>query len=459
MINEIDFNETRFEGLIVAADWIADLERSDSRLHKESVIEKALIASQLGSASAQCFLFNCYQAYNPYLVFGVRQVPETEGIEYAPNPWPMFWAMLEDLRTRGITGHRARDRIQEVSQLFDSEQWNQLCRRVLIKDLRCGISEKTLNKVLGKTQWRIPVFSCQLAKDSAGQPSKMTGTKRLEVKLDGVRILAVVQGDVVNLYSRNGKPMNNFPQVAASIEANRRLFQHGANIGGRFVLDGEIVGESFQSLMKQAHRKEDIETDGMIYHVFDIIPMDDFERGHWNMAQHKRIDILGRAQSALQDSDSLRIMNGLVVDLDSAEGHDIMRRYADNAVEQGYEGIMIKDLGAPYECKRSSFWMKWKPFIEVTLGVADVEEGTGRNLGRLGALVCTGIDDGKEITVNVGSGFSDSGRDSIWADRSMVIGQLVEVRADAVTQNQDGTYSLRFPRFKTFRGFVPGEKL
>jgi DNA ligase-1 len=36
---------------------------------------------------------------------------------------------------------------------------------------------------------------------------------------------------------------------------------------------------------------------------------------------------------------------------------------------------------------------------------------------------------------------------------------LVEVRADAITQNQDGTYSLRFPRFKTFRGFEVGEKL
>jgi hypothetical protein len=35
----------------------------------------------------------------------------------------------------------------------------------------------------------------------------------------------------------------------------------------------------------------------------------------------------------------------------------------------------------------------------------------------------------------------------------------VEVRADAVTQNQDSTYSLRFPRFLKFRGFRAGEKL
>ena len=46
-----------------------------------------------------------------------------------------------------------------------------------------------------------------------------------------------------------------------------------------------------------------------------------------------------------------------------------------------------------------------------------------------------------------------------WNSRDALIGHLVEVRADAVTQNQDGTYSLRFPRFKTFRGFEPGEKI
>jgi len=101
--------------------------------------------------------------------------------------------------------------------------------------------------------------------------------------------------------------------------------------------------------------------------------------------------------------------------------------------------------------------LKAKPFIEVTLEVMNVEIGTGRNEGRLGAFVCAGNDDGKDIKVNCGSGFSDSQRDSFWTDRSSIVGQLVEVRADAITQNQDGTYSLRFPRFKTFREYK-GEK-
>jgi DNA ligase-1 len=120
-------------------------------------------------------------------------------------------------------------------------------------------------------------------------------------------------------------------------------------------------------------------------------------------------------------------------------------------VNAGFEGIMIKELNSPYECKRNTFWMKWKPTITVDLTVVNIEEGTGRNKGRLGALVCEGIDDGKEIRVNVGSGYSDSDRDSYWADSNVVIGRTAEVLADAITQNQDGTYSLRFPRFVRFR--------
>ena len=455
-MHDIDFNSNEFQEHLVVADWVRDLESSDSRLHKERVIEKALMASKLGSAGAQGFLFNCYLAYNPFYVYNVRQVPETEGLTGQPNPWPTFWGLCEDLRTRGVTGHAARDRIEQVSELFDSEQWNGLCRRVLIKDLRCGISEKTLNKVLGKTSWKIPTFTCQLAQDSTDRPAKMKGIKRLEVKLDGVRVLAVVQGASVTLYSRNGKVFENFPHVAEAIAANRKSI--GA-FGGRYVLDGEIVGASFQQLMRQAQRKTNAKTTDMVYHVFDIIPLDSFQEGHYNAQQCKRLDILTGSRARFDATDCLRLMDGITVDLDTAEGHDVMNRYAQDAVANGFEGIMIKDLSAPYECKRSSFWMKWKPTITVDLNIVGFEEGTGRNAGRLGAIICEGVDDDRRICVNVGSGFSDTLRDEYWTSRDQLLGDVVEVEADAVTQNQDGSYSLRFPRFVRFRGFEPGEKL
>ena len=449
--------DVKFEGLKLAADWIRDLESSDSRIHKEKVIEKALTAARLGSASAQCFLFNCYQAYNPFYVFNVRQVPETQGLTSRANPWPRFWGLLEALRTRSVTGHAARDAIEAISQEFDSDEWNGLCRRVIIKDLRCGVSEKTINKVVGKTEWRIPVFTCQLATDSNDHPNKMKGVKRVECKLDGVRVLALCTKNRVILYSRNGKQFENFPDIEAQL--NRVKDRISLETKGPFVLDGEIVGESFQALMKQAQRKSDVKTKDMTYYIFDVVPLADFERGFWNAQQHKRTLMLSINQEHIESEPNLRIMPGMDVDLSTAEGQDIMRRFANDAVADGFEGIMIKDVGAPYECKRSSFWMKWKPVMTVDLNIVGFEEGTGRNQGRLGAIICEGTDNDRLIRVNVGSGLSDVDRDEYWGARDDLLGRVVEVAADAVTQNQDGSYSLRFPRFVRFRGFEQGEKL
>jgi DNA ligase-1 len=62
--------------------------------------------------------------------------------------------------------------------------------------------------------------------------------------------------------------------------------------------------------------------------------------------------------------------------------------------------------------------------------------------------------------LSVGSGLTDEDREKFWEAKDKLIGQLIEIRADAITQSSEGEYfSLRFPRFKTFRGFEIGEKL
>ena len=57
--------------------------------------------------------------------------------------------------------------------------------------------------------------------------------------------------------------------------------------------------------------------------------------------------------------------------------------------------------------------------------------------------------------------FFDSDREKFWKAKDKLIGQIVEVRADQITQNQDSNneWSLRFPRFLRFRGFEIGEKI
>jgi DNA ligase-1 len=294
-----------------------------------------------------------------------------------------------------------------------------------------------------------------LAHDGANHETKITGKKILQPKLDGVRALTVVdfESRTVTMYTRNGKVLENFGHITAYLEG------FIDELGRSYVLDGEVVSKSFQDLMKQVHRKDNVQAQDARLCLFDIIPLVEFKQGKSIMGQKRRSEFLKNFQNIFADSGFIEIIPQKEVNLDEFLGEIDYKDYNKEMVAAGYEGIMIKDPDAKYECKRSTAWLKQKPFIEVSLEIKAVEEGTGRNEGRLGAVICEGLDDGKAIMVNVGSGFTDSDRTEYWAAKDSLPGQVVEVRADAITQNQDGTYSLRFPRFLRFRGFKVGEKI
>jgi DNA ligase-1 len=439
----------------VCASHIWSLESHPSRLNKEAII--------LAIAEEGCdeFFAGCQLALDPMVTFGVKQVPEKKDEDGPGFSWDSFVVLASGLRNRNLTGHDARDAITEAIALSTKTEWNGWYRRILIKDLRCGTSEKTINKVLEKKygKYSIPVFGCQLAHDSANHESKVTGKKLIEVKLDGVRVITIVRADGrVDMFSRNGKELLNFPHIAQQISNVIQL--KGSSKSMDVVLDGEIMSSSFQDLMKQVHRKDNVEAGDAVLNLFDVLPLADFEKGIYDKDQTTRSSMVKfwveQNQTLLPN---VTYVANELVDLDTKAGQARYKEINAKAIAGGYEGIMLKDPLAGYECKRSVAWLKLKPFIEVSLAIVEVEEGTGKNVGKLGAFVCEGEDDGKLIRVNVGSGFSDDNRATYWSGRDNLIGNIVEVRADAVTQNQDGSYSLRFPRFKGFRGFVSGEKL
>jgi DNA ligase-1 len=135
----------------MSASWILKLNESDGRLHKEDVLKQALEAATLGSTNSQVFLGLLKACYNPYVTFGVKQIPDTVGIVGAVNPWQAFNELLVQLSQRQLTGHAARDAIQEMAEQFDSEEWNVFCAPVLRRDMRAGISSTTINKICKKT--------------------------------------------------------------------------------------------------------------------------------------------------------------------------------------------------------------------------------------------------------------------------------------------------------------------
>ena len=439
---------------------IAKLEADNSRLAKEAVIESAM------QEGLDEFFVGLRMALDPLVTFGVKQVPERSDVLTGQGlSWNNFKTLANQLINRELTGHAARDAIELSMGVATTEQWNGFYRRILIKDLRCGVSEKTVNKIAKKfPQYAIPVFTCPLAHDSANHEKKMIGKKQVEVKLDGVRVITVIQGDTshgkfsrVEMFSRNGKQFHNFGHIIAEIEEVIKDNPPPYDL----VLDGEVMSANFQDLMKQVHRKDGKQSKDAVLHLFDMCPFSEFQKGMWDKPQSFRSQAVKawveQNKNVLQHVQALDWED---VDLDTPEGQDRFVELNKAAVDGGYEGVMIKDTNAPYECKRTHSWLKAKPFIEVTLKVADVEEGTGRNEGRLGAIIIQGEDDGYNYSLNCGSGFTDAQRDEYWAERDSLIGQLVEIRADARTQSQDAeTFSLRFPRFKCFRGFEAGEKI
>ena len=430
---------------------ISSLEDHPSRLNKEGILEAAM------EEGLDEFFEGVRMALDPLVTFGVKQVPEAK-VDGQGLSWTSFKTLAQQLNRRELTGHAARDAIKLCMDTATQRQWNQFYRRILIKDLRCGVSEKTVNKVAKNfPQYAIPIFECQLAHDSANHEKKMTGKKQIEVKLDGVRVIAVVRVDGrVELFSRNGKEFHNFGHIADEISKVVKFNPPRFDL----VLDGEVMSDNFQDLMKQVHRKDNVAAGDAVLHLFDFVPLEDFQKGVWNKPQSVRSQMVQAwVTKHVAFLPHVQCLAWETVDLSTPEGEKRFVELNKAAVDGGYEGVMIKDVDASYECKRSHAWLKAKPFIEVTLSITAVEEGTGKNEGRLGAFVCSGTDDGRDIRVNVGSGFTDDQRSSFWTSRDDLIGSLVEVRADAVTQNQDGTYSLRFPRFKTFRGFEQGEKI
>ena len=436
---------------------IEKLEADNSRLAKESILLDAM------NEGLDEFFEGVRMALDPLYTFGVKQVPTKDTVISGQGcEWKIFLELAEKLNKRELTGHAARDAINLVMSSATAEQWNGFYRRILIKDLRCGVSEKTVNSVAKKNKfgkYMVPVFTCQLAHDSANHEKKLVGEKMLEVKLDGVRTLAIVHPDgKVDMLSRNGKEFTNFGHIQEEISAVVKQDPPPYPL----VLDGEVMSENFQDLMKQVHRKGSANAKDAVLHLFDFIPLEDFKKGKWDKTQTMRTAML-KAWYQKHDTNlnAVRVLDHEIVNLDTPEGQKTYTEVNKRAVEGGYEGIMIKDLNAPYECKRSHAWLKLKPFIEVSLEIKATEEGTGRNVGKLGALICEGVDDGKKIKTNVGSGLSDDNRDKFWQSKDKLIGQIVEVRADAITKNQDSEdeYSLRFPRFMRFRGFEIGEKI
>lgn len=430
------------------ADIIIELESDNSRLFKESVILREMEDENIE------FFTGINLALDKLITFGIKQVPEKISDTEHKLTVEEFKKNVQLLIDRKVTGNDAKKMIFDMTINSSMHMWNNWYRRILMKDLKCGVDTKTVNNCAKKSCNgfnAIPVFSCQLAFDSNNHRSKVEGTKILQEKLDGTRILSIIFPDGrVDQFSRNGKEIFNFQKI------KDQLSSLSSKLETPMVFDGEIMSDNFQVLMTQLYRKDDVKTDDAVLYLFDIIPLDKFIDGVYNKDQKSRLEDLS---VLVKELENVKVLDSISVDMDTFSGKEIFEEFNRKCIEAGKEGIMIKDPLAPYECKRSTAWLKLKPVMTVDLEIVDLQEGEDKYKGKLGALVCKGCEGEKEIIVNVGSGLTDEERELYWNNSSDVIGKIAEIKCDAITQNQNGIYSLRFPRFGRLRGFEIGEKI
>ena len=363
--------------------------------------------------------------FTPFNVVKVPKVSERKVLSDELVRWNIFLDAADMCATRFWTGNKAIEIIQNALSIVeeDEEKW---MRKILQKRLSLGISTKTVNKVYPGL---IPTFEVSLAQKFELKRISNETQVYVEPKLDGIRCFAIVENGEAKLYARSGKLISNFDDTIGSALATL----------GDGCYDGELMGEDFVSLMRQAYRKENVESEGTYLALFDFLPLEEWRTNEAIMTSRDRYHELASRIFSRDESKYVKPVERYLVD---ASYDEIMKLH--NAfVKNGYEGAMVKTIDSPYRFGRSYDIMKVKKFHDADLLIESIEEGTGRLSGCMGAVMV----DYSGVKVNVGSGFSDEERMQIWNDKDSFIGRMIEVRYQEVTP--DG--SLRFPTFVCFR--------
>lgn len=385
-----------------------------------STNEKKRIIEETKSDNLK-YVFKC--AYDPFINYGTVKI-DTSDIEYNEDgKIDQKWFdeldyLLWNLENRVLTGNLARNKVKDFIKNYPKE-WGELVLKILKKDLRIGAGKRLINKVYYNL---FPEDICMSAMKY--DIKRVSFPVYADIKLDGIRCIADMSKK--KLVSRNGKEFKNYPFILKELEQLRNEVTK---------IDGEIVMGHFQDLMRTVSRKEDgIElAKDAVYNIFDVIVDDAKLSG--------RLHILDELQKEIVEKNltHLKIIKGKEIS-DEKELLD----YYNEKLEEGYEGIMVKQIDAVYEYKRSYSWMKMKPEHTEDLKIIGYKNGSGKYKNLLGAVVCE-LSNGSEV--HVGSGFSDDEREKYWKQKDELPGRIVEVKYQEKTK--DG--SLRFPVFIRFR--------
>jgi len=370
---------------------------------------------------------------DPFTQFYIRKIPKYE----ATGNGCLMTAMdkLFELSSRLVTGHAAIEHLTQVLTSLSPKNAKVL-ERIIAKDLKCGVSTATANDVwLGL----ILDYPCMLASQYEQKlVDKIQWPAYVQLKLDGMRFNAIVRDNQVEFKSRNGKTID----LLGNLEKQFVELANGMDV----VFDGELIvkddngilnRQTGNGILNKAVKGTISDKEAAMVHatIWDHIPYMYFTSGECPTPYKNRF-------AKLQATDKISIVPNFIVD-NIEEAQAKFKEYYD----QGEEGIILKDMNAPWENKRSKALIKFKGELECDLKIVDVEDGTGKYEGMLGALVCESEDG--IIKVKVGSGFNDEDRKKI--KKQDVVGKVVAVKYNSRIRSKHEDESLFLPIFMEIR--------
>lgn len=252
-------------------------------------------------------------------------------------------------------------------------------------------------------------------------------------KIDGMRATLYEKA----LYSRNGNRIVSLPELTDEVAAV-------ANAIGGARLDGELVGEgmSFEDTMSVVRRNTPLpRRKDIVFKVFDIDGDGTFE---------ERLKIIQSINSLELRRYTHVVGTTKIMTDDKVKFEETLMFLYNMYIDEGYEGLMLRNPASEYKHTRSRDLLKLKPEesgIFRISGFIEQETITGFKKDTLGSLIITDTSqDVKCVIGYVGSGITNDLRDQIWRNKEHFLNKPIKVK---YTQRTEAG-ALRFPRFAGF---------
>ena len=395
--------------------------------------------------------------YNPYLKTGMSKAKLAKALDMnvEATAVPITWEQAMQYFSRHTTGNTSDLRYASMFIKAQPEPLRWLAEALITQSLKIGVTATSLNKVFGATF--IPKVGCMLGKPLADVEVKWPCI--VTEKLDGARRILVKERGKVQLYTRSGHADHGLVDI----------IRDAALLPDNMVYDGELLAMgSFRNSIALRQATNSIansngDRGGLIYWVFDMIPLDEFYTG---LSAHTAVDRKIRLGATLADQSIAHLLNKEqrnVWDFITAFSVEPIPTFIRpvpilgvvNTLSQvddivtpilagGGEGVMLNTATGLYELKRSKQLIKVKRMKEEKLPIIGFMEGNGKYEGMLGAVAV----EYKGNLVGVGSGFTDAQRMHIWKNQDLYKGKLIEIDTFGESTNALGQKSLNCPIFK-----------